>query len=231
MNRLISTLCLLGALQGIWAPLDTLVGQGHELPRRYAPGPHPAARLAMAAMIEAGAGEGVQIMVTDGYRSYEAQASLVMVDPSNRALPGFSEHQLGTAFDLTWPGRRPFYIGQNEIMWDWLEENAHRFGFVISYPYKECSTWPYNNAFMGACGVEFKHEGWHVRYVGRKLAAEIFGAGYLDPSNPTLPQDFYQPLPRWLARYYGMGVSGEGTGPGFSQPLRRWPRGRRLTGG
>jgi hypothetical protein len=225
MTRFISGLLLLAALCGIRAPLDTLVDRDHGLPAGYAPGPHLGAQLAMERMMEAAAAEGVLFDVVNGYRSYELQASLFAENPSNRAMPGYSEHQLGTAFDVAWPGKAAYWIGQNEVVWEWLEANAHRFGFVISYPYKECGSWPYNNAFMGACGVDFKREGWHVRYVGRRLAREIYEAGYLDPRTPVTPQDFYRPFPYWLERYYdNAALDGDNPDAGIT-PLRRWPRG------
>lgn len=226
MTRLISCFCVLAALHGIRAPLNTLVDKDHGLPAEYAPGPHPLAELAMEDMIEAAEGDGVLIKVVGGYRPYDVQARLYAEDASNRAAPGHSEHQLGTAFDVAWPGKTVYWIGQNEVVWGWLAENAAQFGFVISYPYKQCDIWPYDNAFMGACGVQYKHEGWHVRYVGRRLAGEIFQAGYLDPMTPVVPQDFYRAFPDWLACYHESGMGDrEGVCPKVPPP-RRWPTGR-----
>jgi hypothetical protein len=226
LARWISTLSIFALLAGIRVPLDVLVDADHPLPAEYDPGLYAPAQHAMEALIDSASQDGVEIVVLNGYRPYEVQADLYARDPSNRAPPGQSEHQLGTTFDLAWPGRRVHYIGQNEVVWSWLERNAHRFGFVISYPYKECDQWPYNNNFMGACGVEYRYEAWHVRYVGQELAEEIHAAGYLDPGSSVLPQDFYRVLPAWMEIRFERMRSGELTIGDRPLPYRRWPRGR-----
>jgi D-alanyl-D-alanine carboxypeptidase len=111
------------------------------------------------------------------------------------ARPGHSEHQLGTALDVTWPGLPlGFPDPRTERLYAWLVENAHRFGFVLSYPLKTFNQWPFHNRLMPV-GTSFIHEPWHIRFVGVDLAYEIFQAGYLDPTLPVTPQDFYQPWP------------------------------------
>lgn len=224
--RWFSWLSLFALFAGIRLPLDILVDGDHPLPPTYDPGLYPPAQAAMEAMIDSAAQVEVQIIVVNDYRPYDLQASLFSQDPSNRAPPGQSEHQLGTTFDLAWPGRKVHYIGQNEVVWTWLEENAHRFGFVISYPYKECDQWPHNNAFMGACGVEYKHEAWHVRFVGQELAREVFAAGYLDSGSAVLPQDFYRDMPAWMRGYWERKESSEVHQRVRPALNRRWSRGR-----
>lgn len=88
------------------------------------------------------------------------------------AAPGESEHQLGTAIDIKLPSGEPIYPSS---AWNWLDENAHRFGFVMSYrfPHQELTG--------------FRFEPWHWRYVGVELATKIRYSA--DP-----PQTYYKTL-------------------------------------
>ena len=47
----------------------------------------------------------------------------------------------------------------------WLEQNCHRFGFVIRYPRGK-------DAYTG-----YKYESWHIRYVGEEWAALLYESG------------------------------------------------------
>jgi zinc D-Ala-D-Ala carboxypeptidase len=83
------------------------------------------------------------------------------------APPGHSEHQLGTAVDLTikYPSRE----------WTWLDQNAHRFGFVMSYRYPQITQ------------TGYRFEPWHWRYVGIQLATKI-------RYSASTPQSFYRKI-------------------------------------
>ncbi len=75
-------------------------------------------------MLDAAARDGVALRVTSSYRSYADQLALLASNPDEDdliALPGHSEHQLGTTVDLA--------DGD-----EWLAHNATRFGFVMSFP-------------------------------------------------------------------------------------------------
>lgn len=185
------------------APLEALVDREHGLPAWYAPGVSSQAAAALDSLTRAAQDEGLSLSVYSDYRSYEEQADLfdresqIVPDRAELylALPGHSEHQLGTAFDVVWTGLRvEIPDARNERLYRWLEANAHRFGFVISYPYKKIGEWPYSNAFLPRV-TEYIYEPWHIRYVGLELAEQIYSAGYLDPESPVLPQDFYRPWP------------------------------------
>jgi D-alanyl-D-alanine carboxypeptidase len=144
------------------------------------------------------------VQVSSGFRSYrlqeEAYARLISEEGEERAnqviaQPGHSEHQLGTAFDLAWMGLPiEFNDVRNRQLWAALEERAHEFGFVISFPYKQINEWPFNNSWYPVV-TEFRWEPWHIRYVGVELATIIYDVGYLDPQSSVLPQDFYEPWP------------------------------------
>jgi D-alanyl-D-alanine carboxypeptidase len=185
----------------IYAPLNTLVDKEHGLPSWYSPGVNSEAREALDQLIES---TGFLVDVRSDYRSYrdqeDAYLRLRSIEGKERAAqviarPGHSEHQLGTTFDLAWAGLPvEFNDPRNQALWRALEEHAHEFGFVISYPLKRVGEWPYDNTWYPIV-TEFRWEPWHIRYVGVELATRIFNAGYLDPESPILPQDFYEP---WL---------------------------------
>lgn len=184
-------------------PLNVRVDQAHGLPAWYDPGPNPAAVQAMDSMQQAAFEDGIRLTVYSGYRSYHDQERVIeREDASNGGLTdrylaqaGHSEHQLGTAFDVVWPGLRvEMPDPRNLELYHWLEMHAHHFGFVISYPLKRSSEWPFTNRWMPV-STEFIYEPWHIRYVGIELAEEIEAAGYLDPQSPVLPHAYYQSWP------------------------------------
>ena len=83
------------------------------------------------------------------------------------ARPGRSEHQLGVAIDITsaslgWSLTQAMGDSPEGI---WLVENAHRFGFGLSY----------------VEGLEdltgYAYEPWHWRYIGREAALEMAAEG------------------------------------------------------
>lgn len=132
-------------------------------------------------MIEAGRKEaGLDIIVCSAYRSKEYQTKLFnerieeqMVGGSSyweayemvceeTALPGTSEHELGLAVDLVGRDYQNLDAKQGTTaVAIWLEENCHRFGFILRYPEgKESVTGIY-------------YESWHFRYVGEQVAKYI----------------------------------------------------------
>jgi len=184
-------------------PLDVLIDLEHDLPPSYDPGLNAAASIAMEELQAAALEDGVNVQVFSDYRSYTYQEEVFAREsaagnssPEYFSAPaGYSEHQLGTAFDVVWPG---VVMGandpRNDLLYAWLEDNAHRFGFVLSYPLKQSESWPYSNRFMPLV-TAYIYEPWHLRFVGVELATTIFDAGYTDPKSPVLPQDFYQTWP------------------------------------
>lgn len=116
-------------------------------------------------MIEAAEDDKVTIDVASAYRSFGQQAELkgqysvtYGTSAANRfsADQGYSEHQLGTTVDLTTPEIGGGLDGfQGTEAFEWLKENAYRYGFVLSYPE--------GNAY-------YVYEPWHWRFVGEDLA-------------------------------------------------------------
>lgn len=127
--------------------------------------------------------QGFNPNITSGYRSYQNQVetfqywvdfqiTIYGYSPAEAELrantisakPGFSEHQLGTTIDLNavecedFSGTCPF----NEEMWEWLDANSYRYGFIRSYPDgKEVET-------------GYIPEPWHFRWLGKEIAKEYF---------------------------------------------------------
>jgi len=130
----------------------------------------------LAAMAAAWREAGLEVIVESAYRSYEAQAatfdSWVARLGHGGALvrtarAGHSEHQLGTAIDVTspgWTGRFGDWALES-AEGAWMAANAWRYGFVMAYPAgSEAQT----------C---FGYEPWHYRWIGRDAAAAHRSSG------------------------------------------------------
>jgi D-alanyl-D-alanine carboxypeptidase len=164
--------------------LRILVDKGHALPADYEPedlvplggGSYEvsrgdlrlrrAAAASLQEMAAAARADGVTLVVSSCYRSWEYQTTVynrnvreMGREAADResARPGCSQHQLGLvadfgsitdAFAETGAGR-------------WLRGNAGRFGWSLSFP----------DGYEAVTG--YRWESWHYRYVGRDLAAFI----------------------------------------------------------
>ncbi len=127
------------------------------------------------ALREGAAANGTPISIIAGYRSYAQQADLFArrVDEmgsseagSRVARPGHSEHQLGTTLDVTDEGATD--VDQSwgaSPAGQWIASHAHEYGFIISYP---------AGAESRTC---YDFEPWHLRYVGRDVAAAVIDSG------------------------------------------------------
>lgn len=113
--------------------------------------------------------DGVDLLVASAFRSFETQVSLKSeykviygAGTANQfsADQGYSEHQLGTAADFTTPAvGGTFSKFKSDPAYQWLEDNAYKYGFILSYPEKN---------------VYYKFEPWHWRFVGVELATRLF---------------------------------------------------------
>lgn len=113
---------------------------------------------------------GLNIYIASGYRSYRYQNTLynnysavsgVEGADTYSARPGHSEHQTGLCFDLN--SVDDSFATTNEGRW--IQENAYLYGFIIRYPKgKEEIT-------------GYQYESWHLRYVGKELAKELYQDG------------------------------------------------------
>ena len=118
-------------------------------------------------MAEAASKDGMELMVSSGYRSYADQEEITntylelygqnYVD-NYVAKPGFSEHQTAMSLDIASKSVDTF-VESNE--YSWMMDNAYKYGFILRYPKsKEDIT-------------GYKCEAWHYRYVGKKIAKYI----------------------------------------------------------
>ncbi|MCA1798338.1 MAG: M15 family metallopeptidase [Xanthomonadaceae bacterium] len=130
-------------------------GRRHELT--------PVAADAYRAMHAAAADDGIVIGIVSAFRSVARQVQLVRrkLDSGETieqvlalsAPPGFSEHHSGRVVDLMTPGSAVLEADfADTAAYRWLEANAKRFGFVLSYP---------ENNPEG-----YLFEPWHWRYDG-----------------------------------------------------------------
>ena len=127
----------------------------------------------LQAMFDDARSEGISIIVTSSYRSYEDQVEIMerfIRDFENQGYsheeakekaeaqvnrPGYSEHQLGIGIDIN---SEDSSVQSSDHAWRWLHENAWKYGFIQRYP---------------ADKTEITHvinEPWHYRYVGKEAA-------------------------------------------------------------
>ena len=164
----------------LWA----LVDKQHSLPTGYAPNDlvaltegsyrvsrngltlRRAAAIALDEMAKAARADGVTLVASSTYRSYDYQTQVynrnvreMGQEAADResARPGHSQHQTGLVVDFgsiddsfaaTAAGR-------------WMKANASRFGWSLSFP----------DGYEAVTG--YRWESWHYRYVGKPLAAFI----------------------------------------------------------
>lgn len=119
---------------------------------------------------------GEEIVVSSAYRSFDQQrfafARLVSIYGEKKAkvmsaLPGQSQHQLGTAVDFTNSavGYEIHKAFGHTTASAWLLKHAPEHGFVLSYPrHDEDET-------------GFRWEPWHYRYVGVENARHMIESG------------------------------------------------------
>ncbi len=125
----------------------------------------------LAELISDANSDGRELLVLSAFRSYAEQqqnfAHFTGIYGEDAEIvsapPGQSQHQLGTTIDFT----------NAEVGYDllpafkktsaskWLEENAWRHGFIITYPDGDEQ------------GTGRQHEPWEYRYVGEGLAERI----------------------------------------------------------
>ncbi len=116
-------------------------------------------------MIKVATNSGVDIKISSGYRGFGTQSILKSQygvkygSGANQfsADQGYSEHQLGTTLDLA-ATSTGFYDFEKTASYAWLESNAYKYGFILSYPK--------GNKY-------YVFEPWHWRFVGVALATKL----------------------------------------------------------
>jgi len=130
----------------------------------------------LAAMAAAWKAAGLTVIIDSAYRSYASQSSTFnswvarlgyAAALARSARPGHSEHQLGTALDLSspgWGGRFGDWAVESPEG-AWMAAHGWEYGFVMSYP---------AGSQASTC---FSYEPWHFRWIGRDAAAELRASG------------------------------------------------------
>lgn len=120
--------------------------------------------------------DGIYLAGVSAYRSHSTQKGLfnryVERDGEEKAktysaVPGHSEHETGLAIDVSGSDGKcaaeDCFGGTKEA--EWLARHSAEYGFIIRYPEGK-------EAITG-----YKYEPWHLRYVGKEIAADIFERG------------------------------------------------------
>lgn len=151
-----------------------IANKKYPLPKNFAPGESKAARADFNKMIVVARRSGIQLTAISTYRSFDYQTTLynryVKRDGKNvadrySARPGYSEHQTGLAFDIGQVNQEKHWASDSfgdTKAGKWVAENAHLYGFVMRYPKGK-------DHITG-----YQHEPWHFRYVGQKIATQIY---------------------------------------------------------
>jgi len=134
----------------------------------------PAAAQQLEAMIADAERQSIYLVPLSGFRSIADQQYLFFnvkaeraQDTSTRAEvsapPGYSEHHTGYAIDIgdaNFPDANLQVTFENTSAFQWLEDNAARYSFELSFP-------PDNDQ-----GIQY--EPWHWRFVGDSHSLETF---------------------------------------------------------
>ncbi|CAN1209793.1 M15 family metallopeptidase [Tumidithrix helvetica PCC 7403] len=155
------------------APANTLhtisrAGDGYEIKLR------DAAAKSYLSMVDAARAEGIDLVAISGFRTKEVQRYLFYEiarqrnqTPAERAQvsapPGYSEHHTGYAVDIgdgANPGTNLSSSFDRTVAFQWLEKNAARFSFELSFL-------PNNPQ-----GVMY--EPWHWRFIGDEQSLAAF---------------------------------------------------------
>ena len=138
----------------------------------------------LKSMLATAKADGIDLKIISAYRSFGEQSSLkasykmTYGAGANKfsADQGYSEHQLGTAVDFTTADVGASFDGfEKTPAYQWLNDNAYVYGFILSYP---------------ADNTYYQYEPWHWRFVGRQLAQYLHNQGkhFYDLDQRTIDQ-------------------------------------------
>lgn len=161
-----------------------LVNKNHKIPYNYSPelielsnGEKVDARIYpdLQKMFDDARAAGLQLFVRDGYRTGDEQKAIMndkiaayetegYSKKEAKALakiyvaePGTSEHELGLSVDINAESSG----ASQDAVYEWLDENAYKYGFIKRYPADKTDI----------TGID--NEPWHYRYVGYEAAKEM----------------------------------------------------------
>lgn len=119
-------------------------------------------------LLEDAQDDDIDLRILSAYRSFQTQSQIkdqyvqtfgTTVANTFSADQGYSEHQLGTTVDFTTPeGGTNLSTFAGSDAYDWLQDNAYKYGFILSYPE--------GNSY-------YVYEPWHWRFVGKELARKL----------------------------------------------------------
>lgn len=168
----------------------TVVNHTYALAEGYAPKLKPAVsgssvqldeRVApyYQAMYDAAKKDGCTLTPYSGYRSYARQKTnyenkiasfqkqgmtrteAIAATKERIMPPGHSEHNMGFAMDIV--SASASFANTKEFKW--LQEHAHEYGFIMSYPKDKVGI------------TKVMYEPWHYRYVGKEAATAMHQSG------------------------------------------------------
>ncbi len=135
---------------------------------------------ALQRMFDDARADGALPYITSSYRSMDKQQQLMdekIIDYQSEghsraeavelaeawvAIPGTSEHQLGLSVDIS---TEDHSVQEPEVVWNWLNKNAWKYGFIQRYPEDKTEI------------TGIINEPWHYRYVGEAAAKEMTEKG------------------------------------------------------
>jgi LAS superfamily LD-carboxypeptidase LdcB len=169
-------------------------------------------RIGFKALFDAAYAEvGAELFVASGFRSYATQDGLfasyvqsekaaglseddaILAASTFSAMPGHSEHQLGTAVDMVYRkdngdissfGRATALEMAASWQMQWVLANAHRFGVVLTYGRDKVAE------------TQYVWEPWHWRFVGFE-AANAMSLCDLNTEELLAARYGIGPLPTW----------------------------------
>lgn len=124
-------------------------------------------------MIQAAKKQNIILTINNAYRSIKEQEDIlnrriktyqtrglnkkesVSITLQEVQEPGYSEHHTGLAIDFSGGPT------SNEEVWNWLNENAASFGFILRYSKDKQDI------------TNITYEPWHYRYVGKEVSKRI----------------------------------------------------------
>jgi len=159
----------------VWTTQGIIIAnKGYGMSSSFAPGENPEARAQLNSFVASAKASGHLAKMFSGYRSYSYQTTLHNRYVANdgrasaetySARPGFSEHQTGLVFDIGVAGMTTSRSIGTHPGGIWMTQNAHRFGFVLSYPEGKDNITGYT------------YEPWHFRYIGTDMATKLYFSG------------------------------------------------------
>ncbi|MEB3428665.1 M15 family metallopeptidase [Citroniella saccharovorans] len=150
-----------------------IVNKNYYLPSDFNPGVNEEAKEKLDKMIADMGANNLSLKIISSFRSYDYQENLFSsyyredgdYADTYSARAGHSEHQTGLAFDFSVYGENLSVNFENTPSFNFLNENAHKYGFILRYAKDKVSE------------TGYIYEPWHFRYVGENLAKKIKDSG------------------------------------------------------